>query len=176
MDRLLASPLAFLLLMNLRVIKFSIEPVGTRLGRTLMDTRRHKNLRPQSHALFANLAEQEKIKGHHSPEGRGIRTVTRALSGWTARDLSGEDAVVLCRQAMEDWLKARLKISLWSAAPFAKLVERACERGLIDRREANRLRQIAAVCSRLRRRRSRIKAAAVGNVIEFCAAVLERRW
>ena len=60
-------------------------------------------------AIFANLAEKERIKGHHSPEGRAIRTLGRALSGWSTGVLAPPDVVVLCDQAVEDWLKGRLK-------------------------------------------------------------------
>src|SRR5437867_474602 len=62
-------------------------------------------------AIFANLTEQEKIKGHHSPEGRAIRTLSRALNSWSTNNLSARDVLVLCDQAVEDWLKARLRIS-----------------------------------------------------------------
>ena len=63
-----------------------------------------------AHGIFANLAEQERLKGHHSPEGRAIRTLSRALSGWVAKNLAADDVVVLCAQAVEDWLKARLAV------------------------------------------------------------------
>ena len=63
-------------------------------------------------AIFANLAEKEQIKGHHSPEGRAIRTLSRALSGWSSEKIFRPvDVIVLCDQAVEDWLKARLKRS-----------------------------------------------------------------
>ena len=47
-------------------------------------------------AIFANLAEKERIKGHHSPEGRAIRTLSRALSGWS----SGKSVRSRCRGAV----------------------------------------------------------------------------
>ena len=60
-------------------------------------------------AIFANLAEKERVKGHHSAEGRAIRTLSRAMNGWSSGSLSALDVVVLCDQSLEDWLKARLK-------------------------------------------------------------------
>lgn len=128
------------------------------------------------HELFGDLAEQERIKGHHSPEGRSIRTLARALSAWSTGGLADEDAAVLCRQAMEDWLKARLKVSQWSERPFAELIARASQNGLITRREAYRLRCIDKTCSRFRRGRGRVKPATVRSAFEFCARFLERRW
>ena len=55
--------------------------------------------------VYANLVEKERVKGHHSPEGRAIRVLSRALSGWSSSDLSARDVVVLCDQAVEDCSK-----------------------------------------------------------------------
>jgi hypothetical protein len=37
-------------------------------------------------ALFAELAEQEKLKGHHSPEGRAIRILGMSTDGTSMID------------------------------------------------------------------------------------------
>ena len=78
-------------------------------------------------AIFANLAEKERIKGHHSPEGRAIRTLSRPLNGFSSGSLSGRDVVVLCDQAVEDWLKAKCKISPWSVRSLPDLLVRAVQ-------------------------------------------------
>ena len=61
-------------------------------------------------AIFANLTEKERLKGHHSAEGRALKTLSRALNGWSPGSLAPLDVLVLCDQAVEDWLKARLKL------------------------------------------------------------------
>jgi len=81
-------------------------------------------------AIFANLAEKERIKGHHSPEGRAIRTLSRGLHGFSSGSLSGRDVVVLCDQAVEDWLKG--------LAPSVR--KRANFRGIPDKLEKIRRR------------------------------------
>ena len=93
-------------------------------------------------ALFANLAEKERLKGHHSAEGRAIRTLSRAMSGWSSGNLSTLDVVVLCDQSLEDWLKARLKVSAWSTQDFPTLLEKAVGKGLITLLEAVRLQKL----------------------------------
>ena len=45
-------------------------------------------------AIFANLTEKERVFGHHSAEGRAIRTLGRTLDGWSTGDLSARDAIV----------------------------------------------------------------------------------
>jgi hypothetical protein len=123
-------------------------------------------------AIFANLAEKERIKGHHSPEGRTIRTLSRALSGWSAGGLSRRDVIVLCDQAIEDWLNARLGGSLWSARSVDALVPRALGARLITQAEAERLLQFHHV------RVSDIQGtdAQVSETLEFCIDLIDKRW
>ena len=123
--------------------------------------------------LFVNLAEKEKIKGHHSPEGRAIRTLSRALSGWSAGNLSDADVLVLCAQAVEDWLKARLKLSAWSTRSLAELVATAAAQGWITRAEAARLKRIAIERSHLHDQASK---KAVEADLEFCIQLVEKHW
>jgi ATP-dependent Clp protease ATP-binding subunit ClpA len=126
------------------------------------------------HGIFANLAELERLKGHHSAEGRAIRTLSRALSGWLAKNLSERDVVVLCDQAVEDWLKARLKVSAWSAKGLTELLAKGVETNLITRLEAVRL-------QRLDHRRHRsgsdsIGAADAEAALECCIQIIQKRW
>ena len=125
---------------------------------------------------FAELAEQEKFKGHHSAEGRAVRTLTRALSAWSAGVLSARDGVVVCHQALEDWLKARLDLPAWSDPPFVTLTQRALAEGRIAPREAHRLKQIHATCARVRREGTRVRHSAFVSMVEFCLRFMEQRW
>lgn len=125
-------------------------------------------------AIFANLAEQERIKGHHSPEGRAIRTLSRALHGWSSGDLSAGDAVVLCDQAMEDWLKAKLKVPPWSSKGPVGLLAGAQEANLLTRADALRL-------QRLRRLRvdstpGEMAAADAEEALTLCIEIVEKHW
>ena len=123
--------------------------------------------------IFANLAGQEKIKGHHSAEGRTIRLLSRALSGWSAGNLSARDVAVLCDQAMEDWLKARLRRSPWSAPGLPALIDAALGATLLTREEAARLRAIHGLSSPRKRKISR---QSIERALEFFLHLLEKRW
>ena len=127
-------------------------------------------------ALFANLAEKEKIKGHHSPEGRAIRMLTRAMSGWLSAHLSAADVVVLCHQSMEDWLKTRLKIPSWSQRGFPELLAKAIEKGWITRGEALQLQRIHNRRPRLDVENSVPTKEEVEMTLEVCIQVVEKRW
>ena len=81
-------------------------------------------------AIFANLVEKERLKGHHSPEGRAIRILSRAMNGWSSGNLAALDVLVLCDQALEDWLKARLKLSAWSNTEFSDAVRKSGRQGI----------------------------------------------
>ena len=123
--------------------------------------------------IIANLAEQEKIKGHHSPEGRAIRVLSRALSGWSAGNLSAGDVAVLCDQAMEDWLKARLRRSPWSAPGVPALIDAALGSALLTREEAARLRAIHGLSLP---RKSKVSRRSIERALEFFLHLLEKRW
>jgi hypothetical protein len=126
-------------------------------------------------AIFANLAEKERLKGHHSPEGRAIRTLSRALHGWSTGNLSSGDVVVLCDQAIEDWLKARLAYSSWSQRTFATLIDEALEKKLITRSEAASLQKTHDL--RLHAiGESSITAHEVEGALELCIHVVDKHW
>jgi hypothetical protein len=124
--------------------------------------------------IFANLAEKEKIKGHHSPEGRAIRVLSRALSGWSSADLSARDVVVLCDQAIEEWLKVRLRCSPWSARALPALMQDALKNNVITRLEAARLQEVRHLRSALRD--ASISKRDVETTLEFCIKLIEKRW
>ena len=123
-------------------------------------------------AIFANLTEKERLKGHHSPEGRAIRTLSRAMNGWSSENLSALDVLVLCDQALEDWLKARLKLSAWSTLNFPALLEKAVGKGLITRMEAVRLQKL----HRTRKEGGATAAHEVEAALEFSIKLVERYW
>lgn len=126
--------------------------------------------------IFAGLAEKERIKGHHSAEGRAMRVLSRAVNGFMARDLSGLDVVVLCDQAMADWLKARLELSPWSAPSMADLLARALEGGWIDRADAVHLQKVHNARTSIYERRTHPPAREIESALKFCIRVVEKHW
>jgi len=128
------------------------------------------------HAIFANLAERERLKGHHSPEGRAIRTLSRAMSGWSSGSLSALDVVVLCDQSLEDWLKTRLKLSAWSTQDFPVLLEKAVGKGFITRLEAVRLQKLHNARVRVGDEGSATAANEVEAALEFYIQLVEKYW
>jgi hypothetical protein len=127
-------------------------------------------------AIFANLAEKERLKGHHSAEGRAIRSLSRAMNGWSSGNLSALDVVVLCDQSVEDWLKARLQVSAWSTQDYSVLLEKAVGKELITRMEAVRLQKIHNARARARDEGNVIAAREVETVLEFCIQLVEKYW
>ena len=125
--------------------------------------------------IFANLAEQERIKGHHSPEGRAIRVLSRALSGWSSADLSTCDVIVLCDQAVKDWLKARLKRSPWSPQTMPALMADAMKNDLINEMQAVRLQKIANLRARSDDE-AQISKVEVESALEFCIQLIDKHW
>jgi hypothetical protein len=127
-------------------------------------------------AIFANLAEKEKIKGHHSPEGCAIRTLSRALSGLSSGSLSRRDVMVLCDQAIEDWLKARCKLSPWSTRSLPELLIEAVEAQWITRLEAVRLEKFRNTRDAIHDERADVPGQEVESALLFCIELIERYW
>jgi hypothetical protein len=80
--------------------------------------------------------------------------------------------VVLCDQAMEDWLKSRMKISEWSATSSTALLRMAVERKLLTTGEAEQLRQIHEI----RSRSTLASAADLETALQDSIAIVEARW
>jgi hypothetical protein len=125
-------------------------------------------------AIFANLTEKERVHGHHSPEGQAIRTLGRALHGWSTGNLAGADVVVLCEQAIADWLKRKLRVSAWSASSMTELLAVAVKLDVVSRDDALRLWHMHAV-----RAEANIRAIAAADVeaaLECAIRIVEQRW
>ena len=127
-------------------------------------------------AIFANLAEKERIKGHHSPEGRAIRTLSRALNGYSSGNLSGRDVIVLCEQAIEDWLKVRCKVSPWSTRSLPELLVIAVQARWISRLEAVRLQKLHNARESINQQRADAPALEVESTLKFCIEIVEKHW
>jgi hypothetical protein len=125
-------------------------------------------------AIFANLTEKETVHGHHSPEGQAIRTLGRALHGWSTGNLAGADVLVLCEQAIADWLKRKLRVSAWSATSMTELLEAAVKLDVLSRGDALRLQRMHAVRADVNK--SAIAAADVEAALECAIAIVEQHW
>ena len=125
-------------------------------------------------AIFANLAEKERIHGHHSPEGQAIRTLSRALQGWSTGNLSGSDVIVMCDQAIEDWLKRKLKVSAWSAIGMTELLDAAVTKEVLSRIDAVRLQRLHNL--RARMTEDAIAAPAVEAALACAIEIVEKHW
>ena len=126
--------------------------------------------------LFANLAEKEKLRGHHSPEGLAMRVLCRAMNGWSTDSLGAEDVLILCDQAVADWLRTRLKISSWSGIGFTHLLVSASERNWISGSEALRLRAIHEARSALQSGAGTMTDADIEAGMMFCIDLIDKRW
>jgi hypothetical protein len=127
-------------------------------------------------AMFANLAEKERIKGHHSPEGRAIRTLSRALNGYSSGNLSRRDVIVLCDQAIEDWLKAKCKVSPWSTRGLPELIVIALQARWISRLEGVHLRKLYNARQSIDQQGADVPVEKVESTFKFCIELVEKHW
>ena len=98
------------------------------------------------------------------------------MSGWSSGSLSALDVLVLCDQSLEDWLRARLKVSGWSTQDSPRLLEKAVGKGLITRLDAVRLQKLHNARARARNEGSVIAANEVEPALQFCIQLVEKYW
>jgi hypothetical protein len=127
-----------------------------------------------SQALFANLAERERVHGHHSPEGQAIRMLGRALDGWSSGNLGAADVLGVCMQAVEDWLKRCLKLSPWSAQSLTSLLAAAVGANLLQPSDAERLQILHRYRAELATRA--LTSAEIEAVLETTIGIVEQHW
>jgi hypothetical protein len=127
-------------------------------------------------AIFADLAEKERIKGHHSAEGRAIRTLSRALNGYSSGNLSRRDVIVLCDQSIEDWLKARCKVSPWSTRSLPELLVTPVQMRWISRLEAVHLQKLHNMRQSIDQESADVPGLEVEVALKFCIELVEKHW
>jgi hypothetical protein len=132
--------------------------------------------RAEARAIFENLAEQEKIKGHHSNEGMAIRVLSRGLSGWLERILSHEDAYVLCDETLEQWLRRRVTGRPWSSVQFIELVVQALEGGWITEDNAGDLLLLRAMRNGIVAGKMRLRERQAIAALRISTRLVENYW
>ena len=140
---------------------------------------RHKKKlspRAEARAIFESLAEQEKIKGHHSNEGMAIRVLSRGLSGWLERTLSHPDAYVLCDETLEQWLRRRVTGGPWSSVQFVELIAQGLESGCITEDDAGHLICLRAMRNAVDKRKIRVGERQVIAALRISTRLVESYW
>jgi hypothetical protein len=139
---------------------------------------KRKKLSPRAEArvIFENLAEQEKIKGHHSNEGMAIRVLSRGLSGWLEKTLSHKDAYVLCDETLEQWLRRRVTGGPWSSVQFVELIVQGLEGGSITEDNACALILVRAMRTAVVNRKIRVGERQVIAALRMSTRLVERYW
>jgi hypothetical protein len=140
--------------------------------------KRKKKLSPraEARAIFEDLAEQERIKGHHSNEEMAIRVLSRGLSGWLERTLSHEDAYVLCDETLEQWLRRRVTGRPWSSVQFIGLVVQALEGGWITEDNAGDLLLLRAMRNGVVAGKMRLQERQVVAALRISTRLVENYW
>ena len=132
--------------------------------------------RVDTRELFAQLTEKERSLGHHSPEGRAMRTLGRALNGWSGHLMGGRDVAILCDQVIEDWLKARLCLSPWSRIEHALLLDRAVEKHWINRQDRRALQRLHRARNGASDGGAPMTRGTIQENLLLCIELVDRHW
>lgn len=107
---------------------------------------------------------------------RCAKAITRTIDQWLSHRLPIKDAVILCDQAMEEFLKAEVRLPPLSSKGFNQVADDAATAGFVTRREAYWLRRFHRTRNRLQHRGRRVRSETAVSMFEFFLALLNRKF
>lgn len=110
------------------------------------------------------------VRGH---EERAKQSVVRVIDGWLSGKINERDAIILCDQAIEDWLKGRLQLSKTSRMGFQEAVKIAREKNIITKMQGYRLKRFHQTRNRIQHRGGIVKAKTVLSFLDYTAHLFD---
>jgi len=141
----------------------------------VFDVSNHLGAEPAKLSISTDLSQRAAPTKSRTRVDKGIKTIIRAIDGWITGDLSDENAVILCDQGVEDWLKSRLKLPASSRDGFHTVVDKAVDKGIINRMEAYRLRRFHKTRNRVQHRGGRVRPKTVFSMLSYCSRLIDQK-
>ncbi len=116
-----------------------------------------------------------RAEGRRTRLNRAIQTIIQTMDKWSVAELSGEDAVILCDQGMENWLKALMEVPLSSRDGFRDVLDKAIGKGIISRMEAYRLRRFHKTRNRVQHRGGRVRPKTLFSMLSYCSKLVDQK-
>jgi len=129
--------------------------------------------RPQEFVLSNAVMGAARSRKVGYRERASLGNMIHCVRNWRAGDLPDGEAVVLCDQALEQWIKARLHLS---RASFQEAIKEATVRRLVSPREAWRLRLFHRTRNRVQHEGERVRRRSVFSMLAFVAHFLNVRY
>lgn len=104
------------------------------------------------------------------------KAIIKTVDQWLSHGLPIKDAVILCDQSMEEFLKAELRLPQRSGKGFNEVTNDAAKVGLVTRQEAYRLRRFHRTRNRLQHRGGRVQSETAVSMFDFILALLNRKF
>ena len=112
----------------------------------------------------------QSVRGY---EERAKQSVVRIIDGWLSGQIRQNDAIILCDQAIEDWLKGRLQLPKTSRAGFQEVTRIAQSQKLITKMQAYRLKRFHKARNRIQHRGGSVKATTVVSFLHYAARLFD---
>jgi hypothetical protein len=120
--------------------------------------------------------ESSKLGTSQSARGREERakqSVVRVIDGWLSGQIRENDAIILCDQAIEDWLKGQLGLPKTSRAGFQEVTRIAQEERLITKMQAYRLKRFHKARNRIQHRGGAVKSTTVVSFLDYAIRLFD---
>jgi hypothetical protein len=118
----------------------------------------------------SKIGTAQPVRGH---EERAKQSVVRVIDGWLSGQIRESDAIILCDQAIEDWLKGRLRLPKTSRAGFQEVTRIAEDEEIITKMQAYRLKRFHKARNRIQHRGGEVKATTVVSFLDYTARLFD---
>jgi len=105
-----------------------------------------------------------------------MRMLSRALNGWAAQMLGVYDVIILCDQAIGDWLRARLGLSPWAQSDFTNLLSRAVQQRWLKGQAVAPLERIHRARLEMREGRGGVTHSEAEAGLLLCIDLINEHW
>lgn len=129
---------------------------------------------PNPFAVSNALANKARSSGKKARESQVSKEIIWAIDNWHLGKISKKEAVILCDQAMEDWLKFKLSLPKTSRKGFVDVLNEAGDLEIISKMERYKLLRFHKARNRVQHRGGTIKSQTVNSMLKFYLDLLNK--
>lgn len=129
---------------------------------------------PNPLAVSTTLSNKALSSGKKARESQVYKQIISAIDSWFSGSLSKKEVMILCDQAMEDWLKLKLSLPNASRKGFVDVLNEASNSGAISKMERYKLLRFHKARNRVQHRGGTIRSQTVNSMFKFYLGLLNR--
>ncbi len=139
----------------------------TGITQMIFNTSNQINGRPTGPTITNDLRNRIEGANPRKREMKAIKNIITALDRWLLKKISNEQCMILCDQAIEDWLKGRLRAAKTDRRNFNVLRDDAVANNLITKMESYRLKRFHVARNKVQHRGGKASVRILPRMIDY---------